>query len=67
MFEKAKRVSLPLKPEGARKLAELAQRVGVTQTEILRRALATYDYLKSTGGEVRVTKPSGDVVEVILP
>ncbi len=67
MDRDTKRVSLPLTREGADKLVDLAKRVGVTQTEVLRRALTVYDYLKSTGGEVQLTKPSGDVVEVVLP
>ena len=67
MARHMKRVSLPLTIAGADKLQDLADAEGVTQAEILRRALRTYDYLKSAGGKIQVKKKSGDVVEVVLP
>ena len=67
MARHMKRVSLPLTLAGAEKLQNLADAEGVTQAEILRRAIRTYDYLKSAGGKILLEKKSGNVVEVVLP
>ena len=64
-----KRVSIPLTREGANDLQILAQNDGVSQTEILRRALASYAYFmkaKVGGGEIQV-KTGNKIVEVVLP
>ena len=52
------------------KLADLAKRQGTTKTEILRRAITLYDYLDSQrggDGHIKIEKPGGDKVELLLP
>ena len=64
-----KRVSIPLTRQGASDLENLAQNDGVSQTEILRRALASYAYFmkaRDGGGEIQV-KTGNKIVEVVLP
>ena len=52
------------------KLRDLADRKSVSKTEILRRAIALYDYLESQqkpGAGIRIEKPSGEKVDLVLP
>lgn len=52
------------------KLRELAESKGVTKSEVLRRAIALYDYLESQRNEkshIKIEKPNGEKVELVLP
>jgi predicted transcriptional regulator len=50
-------------------LTELAEAKHTNKTEILRRAIALYDYLEKQreGGNVKIEKPNGEKVEIVFP
>jgi predicted transcriptional regulator len=65
----AKRTTFSFSKDVDRLLNDLAEHKDTTKTEILRRAITLYDYLEKNreGGTVKIEKPSGEKVEIVLP
>ena len=56
--------------EAYKRLNELSGSTGVPKTEILRRAIAVYDYLNEVRGSensVKIEKPDGEKVDLVFP
>ncbi len=69
---KEQRSTFSFDPTTATRLSELARKKHVSNTEVLRRALALYDYIESersdeSGGGITFVDKAGKEVKVILP
>ena len=51
------------------KLSQLASKKGTTKSEIIRRAIVAYEYLDNQveDGLLKLEKPNGQKVEILLP
>jgi hypothetical protein len=64
-----KRMSVSLSGDAARLLEHLAEAQGITQTEALRKAIATEAYLRQEmdqGAKVLLQKPDKEIREVVF-
>jgi hypothetical protein len=67
--QKPKRMSVSLAGDAARMLEDLAAAQGITQSEALRKAIATESYIReelSNGSTVLIQKPSLELREVVF-
>lgn len=67
--QKPKRMSVSLAGDAARMLEDLAAAQGITQSEALRKAIATESYIReelSKGSKVLIQKPSLEIREVVF-
>lgn len=66
-----KRSTFSFDEQAYAKLSELASTSGVPKTEILRRAIAVYDYLLNEAGgsdhAIKIEKEGGEKVELVFP
>jgi len=65
------KLTVQFSEEGTRALDELARKVGTTKTDVLRRALALYDYVereleKDDGRNLSITDSSGAPIKDIV-
>lgn len=67
----ASRTTFNFDKKAAETLEALAEKKGVSATEIVRRALALYDYIEQVKGpqvgSVTIEKEGGQKVDVVLP
>ena len=57
-------------PDADQKLNELAEKLHISKSELLRRAITLYEYIdaaKNEKGQVKIEKASGEKVELVLP
>jgi 4-aminobutyrate aminotransferase-like enzyme len=67
--QKPKRMSVTLAGDATRMLEDLAAAQGITQSEALRKAIATESYIReelSNGSKVLIQKPSLEIREVVF-
>ncbi len=60
-------ISLKLSYEAIEELEKLAVAKGISKEEVIRRALAVYDYLSDIGGSVLITMDDGSIESFLLP
>ena len=69
-MEKQQRATFSFDKTVSKKLSQLAKEGDTSKTEILRRAITLYDFFEKNQGEdghIKLEKPNGDKVELIMP
>lgn len=61
------RVSLRLSNAALDELGVLAAQKGISKTEVLRRALAVYDYVSEAGDRVSIKRKDGSIETLLIP
>ncbi len=65
--ETSGRLSIQLSDEALKELKNLAKRKGISMREVMRRALAVYDYVADEGNAVSLIKDDGSTETLLIP